>query len=79
MSDCIFYFLFSQVPKVAHTEFCQGRTMRWALAWSFCDDVIVPVSLCMFYFCPLNFSPTAHLIKFTSVSYCLMFFDTTKS
>ncbi|XP_029026010.1 RNA N6-adenosine-methyltransferase mettl16 [Betta splendens] len=30
------------VPKVAHTEFCQGRTMRWALAWSFCDDVIVP-------------------------------------
>ncbi|KAK0130865.1 U6 small nuclear RNA (adenine-(43)-N(6))-methyltransferase [Merluccius polli] len=32
------------VPKVTHTEFCQGRTMRWALAWSFYDDVIVPVS-----------------------------------
>ncbi|MBN3308322.1 MET16 methyltransferase, partial [Amia calva] len=30
------------VPKVTHTEFCQGRTMRWALAWSFCDDVNVP-------------------------------------
>nr|XP_006641097.2 PREDICTED: methyltransferase-like protein 16 isoform X1 [Lepisosteus oculatus] len=30
------------VPKVTHTEFCQGRTMRWALAWSFCDDVAVP-------------------------------------
>ncbi|MBN3322585.1 MET16 methyltransferase, partial [Atractosteus spatula] len=30
------------VPKVTHTEFCQGRTMRWALAWSFCDDVTVP-------------------------------------
>lgn len=30
------------VPKVTHTEFCQGRTMRWALAWSFYDDVIVP-------------------------------------
>lgn len=34
-----------QVPKVTHTEFCQGRTMRWALAWSFYDDVTVPVSL----------------------------------
>lgn len=30
------------VPKVTYTEFCQGRTMRWALAWSFYDDVIVP-------------------------------------
>ncbi|XP_024660796.2 RNA N(6)-adenosine-methyltransferase mettl16 isoform X1 [Maylandia zebra] len=30
------------VPKVTHTEFCQGRTMRWALAWSFYDDVVVP-------------------------------------
>lgn len=39
-----FFFLF-QVPKVTHTEFCQGRTMRWALAWSFYDDVMVPVSL----------------------------------
>ncbi|KAL6471149.1 hypothetical protein MHYP_G00197990 [Metynnis hypsauchen] len=31
------------VPKVTHTEFCQGRTMRWALAWSFYEDVTVPV------------------------------------
>ncbi|XP_028856472.1 RNA N6-adenosine-methyltransferase mettl16-like [Denticeps clupeoides] len=30
------------VPKVTHTEFCQGRTMRWALAWSFYEDVLVP-------------------------------------
>lgn len=30
------------VPKVTFTEFCQGRTMRWALAWSFYDDVNVP-------------------------------------
>lgn len=33
-----------QVPKVTHTEFCQGRTMRWALAWSFYEDAVVPVS-----------------------------------
>uniref|UniRef100_A0A8C5K8T4 U6 small nuclear RNA (adenine-(43)-N(6))-methyltransferase n=1 Tax=Jaculus jaculus TaxID=51337 RepID=A0A8C5K8T4_JACJA len=31
-----------EVPKVTFTEFCQGRTMRWALAWSFYDDVTVP-------------------------------------
>ncbi|XP_042332928.1 RNA N6-adenosine-methyltransferase METTL16 [Sceloporus undulatus] len=30
------------VPKVTHTEFCQGRTMRWALAWSFYENVSVP-------------------------------------
>ncbi|XP_063300059.1 RNA N6-adenosine-methyltransferase METTL16 [Pelobates fuscus] len=30
------------VPKVAYTEFYQGRTMRWALAWSFYDDVVIP-------------------------------------
>ncbi|XP_037533404.1 RNA N6-adenosine-methyltransferase mettl16 [Nematolebias whitei] len=31
-----------RVPKVTHTEFCQGRTMRWALAWSFYEDAVVP-------------------------------------
>ena len=30
------------VPKVTYTEFCQGRTLRWALAWSFYDDVTEP-------------------------------------
>ncbi|KAM8976763.1 RNA N(6)-adenosine-methyltransferase METTL16 isoform 2-T2 [Pelodytes ibericus] len=30
------------VPKVAHTEFYQGRTMRWALAWSFYEDLVIP-------------------------------------
>ncbi|KAF7239169.1 RNA N6-adenosine-methyltransferase METTL16 [Varanus komodoensis] len=31
-----------RVPKVTYTEFCQGRTMRWALAWSFYENVRVP-------------------------------------
>ena len=31
-----------RVPNVTSTELCQGRTMRWALAWSFYDDVTVP-------------------------------------
>ncbi|KAG5212908.1 hypothetical protein JEQ12_008694 [Ovis aries] len=31
-----------RVPNVTSTELCQGRTMRWALAWSFHDDVTVP-------------------------------------
>ena len=30
-----------RVPNVTSTELCQGRTMRWALAWSFYDDVTV--------------------------------------
>ncbi|XP_066520169.1 RNA N6-adenosine-methyltransferase mettl16 [Hoplias malabaricus] len=34
------------VPRVTHTEFCQGRTMRWALAWSFYEDVSVPSPPC---------------------------------
>ncbi|MEE6468782.1 hypothetical protein FKM82_008379 [Ascaphus truei] len=34
------------VPKVAHTEFYQGRTMRWALAWSFYDVVVIPSPPC---------------------------------
>ncbi|KAB0366310.1 hypothetical protein FD754_010466 [Muntiacus muntjak] len=33
---------YNWVPKVTYTEFCQGQTMRWALAWSFYDDVTVP-------------------------------------
>lgn len=54
--------------------------MRWALAWSFCDDVIVPVSLCMFSFCPQSrksSSPAAHLVKFSSFWCFLLYLDTT--
>lgn len=47
----IIFFFTPQVPKVTHTEFCQGRTMRWALAWSFYDDMMAPVSLCILFCC----------------------------
>uniref|UniRef100_A0A2D4NEX4 U6 small nuclear RNA (adenine-(43)-N(6))-methyltransferase n=2 Tax=Micrurus spixii TaxID=129469 RepID=A0A2D4NEX4_9SAUR len=35
-----------RVPKITYTEFCQGRTMRWALAWSFYENVKVPSPPC---------------------------------
>ncbi|CAN0055712.1 unnamed protein product [Lampetra planeri] len=30
------------VPRITTTTFCQGRTMRWALAWSFHHNLAVP-------------------------------------
>uniref|UniRef100_A0A8C4NBI2 RNA N(6)-adenosine-methyltransferase METTL16 n=1 Tax=Eptatretus burgeri TaxID=7764 RepID=A0A8C4NBI2_EPTBU len=30
------------VPRVTSTVFCQGRTSRWALAWTFYTDVSIP-------------------------------------
>ncbi|XP_032823528.2 RNA N(6)-adenosine-methyltransferase METTL16 isoform X1 [Petromyzon marinus] len=30
------------VPRTTTTTFCQGRTMRWALAWSFHHNLAVP-------------------------------------
>ncbi|XP_052801810.1 RNA N6-adenosine-methyltransferase mettl16-like [Mya arenaria] len=34
-----------QVPKISTTEFCQGRTMRWGIAWTFDETVTFPKSL----------------------------------
>ncbi|XP_033748089.1 RNA N6-adenosine-methyltransferase mettl16-like [Pecten maximus] len=34
-----------QVPKFTTTEFCQGKTMRWGLAWTFDQTVSFPKSL----------------------------------
>lgn len=48
-NDVYRIYFFVQVPKVTHTEFCQGRTMRWALAWSFYENVKVPVSVAVFF------------------------------
>jgi methyltransferase len=31
-----------KVANIAETEFCQGRTMRWGLAWSFHEDYPLP-------------------------------------
>ncbi|XP_046544029.1 LOW QUALITY PROTEIN: RNA N6-adenosine-methyltransferase mettl16-like [Haliotis rubra] len=33
-----------KVPKYATTEFCQGKTMRWGIAWSFDESVVFPKS-----------------------------------
>ena len=27
-----------RILNVSETQFCQGRTMRWGLAWSFCNE-----------------------------------------
>ncbi|OWF46567.1 Methyltransferase-like protein 16 [Mizuhopecten yessoensis] len=34
-----------EVPKFSTTEFCQGKTMRWGLAWTFDKTVNFPKSL----------------------------------
>ena len=39
------YLREKQVTNMATTEFCQGRTMRWAIAWTFDDKIIFPVNL----------------------------------
>ncbi|MED6287967.1 Methyltransferase-like protein 16 [Characodon lateralis] len=59
------------VPKVTHTEFCQGRTMRWALAWSFYDDVNVPVSrpCCQFHLCCRRPPPPSATFRPTPVTH----------
>lgn len=33
-----------KVPKISSTEFCQGKTMRWGLAWSFDPNFSFPKS-----------------------------------
>nr|KAG5713127.1 hypothetical protein BaRGS_007654 [Batillaria attramentaria] len=37
-------FLQDRVPSFATTEFCQGKTMRWGLAWTFDKSVTFPKS-----------------------------------
>ncbi|XP_060085604.1 RNA N6-adenosine-methyltransferase METTL16-like [Ylistrum balloti] len=34
-----------KIPKFTTTEFCQGKTMRWGLAWTFDHNVNFPKSL----------------------------------
>ncbi|KAK3084835.1 hypothetical protein FSP39_019944 [Pinctada imbricata] len=34
-----------EIPNFTTTEFCQGKTMRWGIAWSFDSSVIFPKSL----------------------------------
>ena len=30
----------NNIEKVNETQFCQGNTMRWGLAWSICETSI---------------------------------------
>ncbi len=42
LTDADFVF---QISNVGVTEFCQGRTMRWGLGWTFDESVTFPVSV----------------------------------
>ncbi|XP_793611.2 RNA N6-adenosine-methyltransferase mettl16 [Strongylocentrotus purpuratus] len=35
-----------KIRNVTHTEFCQGRTMRWGIAWTFKEDMESPLPAC---------------------------------
>lgn len=37
------------IASMSTTEFCQGRTMRWAVAWSFDNSITYPVSMIIIY------------------------------
>ena len=39
----IFVLFRLQIQNIVTTEFCQGRTMRWAVAWTFLPDVVTEV------------------------------------
>lgn len=44
------YLRHSNILNVSETQFCQGRTMRWAIAWSFHDLKLPNLT----YFIPVN-------------------------
>ena len=41
----ITYVCVLQITNVAMTEFCQGKTMRWGLAWTFDANMTFPVRI----------------------------------
>ena len=42
--DCVcFIMLLVQITNIGTTEFCQGKTMRWGLAWTFDPSITFPV------------------------------------
>jgi len=46
-----------QITNIGTTEFCQGKTMRWGLAWTFDSTITFPVSISVIKFsCPIFYS-----------------------
>ena len=43
MYNVIVVLSYFQITNIGTTEFCQGRTMRWGLAWSFDATLKFPV------------------------------------
>lgn len=35
------------ITNTCTTEFCQGKTLRWGIAWSFCTDFVLQTSTCL--------------------------------
>lgn len=46
------YLKQKNVSNVSETQFCQGHTMRWAIAWSFHESKLEQFN----YFVPVSFT-----------------------
>jgi len=58
----------SQITNIGTTEFCQGKTMRWGLAWTFDPNITFPVGL-FYHFIP-HFCTAHHFAIYQYVLCC---------